>query len=115
MKTPPIQTENVNKASLVEKLRKTVASIGKRAALDALTLFHTARDPNTPIWCKTAALGSLGYFLSLIDTIPDLTPFLGYTDDVAVMAATLTTIALHITPETREKAEKNLQNLKLYS
>jgi uncharacterized membrane protein YkvA (DUF1232 family) len=40
----------------------------------------------------------------MIDGIPDLTPFLGYTDDISVMAAAIATVSQYITPEIKQKA-----------
>ena len=58
------------------------------------------------MWCRTDILGSLAYFVSLIDGIPDLTPFLGYTDDISVMAAAIATVANYITPEIKQRAQE---------
>lgn len=74
----------------------------------ALTLHYTLQSPATPRWCKGVILGALGYFISLIDAIPDLTPLLGYTDDVGVMLAALATLGYHVTPAHREKAKQKL-------
>src|SRR5690554_7055623 len=74
-----------------ERLQQKLKRYGRKAGMEvverALTLYYTARAPEAPVWCKTALYGALGYFISLIDGIPDLTPVLGYTDDLAVMAA----------------------------
>lgn len=93
------------------KLKRYFRKAGQEVVERALTLYYTARAPETPLWCKTAIYGALGYFISLIDGIPDLTPILGYTDDLAVMTAALVTLASHITPEIREKASARAQAL----
>jgi uncharacterized membrane protein YkvA (DUF1232 family) len=53
-------------------------------------------------------LGALGYFLSPIDAIPDLTPFLGYTDDLGVLSFGLVLIAGYINEEVRGSARKQM-------
>ena len=69
-------------------------------------LYYTLNAPNTPLWCRTVILGSLGYFISLIDGIPDLTPFLGYSDDIVILSAAVATLSQHITPEISLKASQ---------
>lgn len=92
------------------RLWRKIISSGRKAGFQtielALTLYYTARAPETPIWCKTAIYGALGYFISLVDAIPDLTPVLGYTDDVGVMLSALAMLATHVTPEIRAKARQ---------
>ena len=100
-----------SKQRLMSKLKGTLQSIGKEASYHALVLFYTLRAPDTPAWCKSVALGALAYFISLVDGIPDLTPFLGYTDDVALMAATIAALSAHITPAIKERAERESSSL----
>ena len=105
-KMPPSNEKKISERRIVRKLRSAVHSIGSDAINQALTLYYTLRAPETPIWCRTVILGSLAYFISMIDGIPDLTPFLGYTDDIAVMAAAIATVAQYITPEIKQKAQE---------
>jgi len=96
---------------LIRKIRSAFHLIGKEAISHALILYYTLRAPNTPLWCRTVILGSLGYFISLIDGIPDLTPFLGYTDDISVMAAAVAALSQYITPEIKDKANKKADEI----
>lgn len=88
------------------KLRRHANRIGRVPVETALTLYFTLRDERTPNWCRGVILGTLGYFISLIDAIPDLTPVLGYTDDLGVMLAAVAALGLHVSPESREKARE---------
>jgi len=56
-------------------------------------------------------VGALGYLLTPIDTIPDLTPFLGYTDDLGILSYALVMIAAYINDEVRQKAQRKLNAL----
>ncbi|ABC31967.1 uncharacterized conserved protein [Hahella chejuensis KCTC 2396] len=106
---PRIESENhppVSGARLWKKVSAAASAAGVTTVEHALTLYYTAASPNTPMWCKTVIYGALGYFISLIDGIPDLTPILGYTDDLTVMAGAIATIAAHITPEIRHQAQE---------
>ena len=62
----------------------------------ALLLYYAYRRRDTPLWAKNIVLGTLGYFLSPIDIIPDLTPLLGYTDDAGVLAFGLVIISSYV-------------------
>ena len=77
----------------------------------ALLLFNAWGNKSTPKWAKNIILGSLAYFLSPIDSIPDLTPFIGMTDDIGLMAFSLVTIACYITPEVRDKSYQQLSKM----
>ncbi|WP_250657324.1 YkvA family protein [Alkalimarinus coralli] len=104
-------SDKVTEASFWEKVKSSASAAGHEAIYNALILYYTARAKDTPIWCKTVIAGALGYFISLIDTIPDLTPVLGYTDDVAVMIAAIGALAAHITPEIKQKAKQRSDKL----
>jgi len=103
--------KQVSEKGVIKKIKSALHLIGSEAISHALILYYTLRAPNTPIWCRTVILGSLGYFISLIDGIPDMTPFLGYTDDIAVMSAAVAMLTQYITPEIKEKAEKKTQEI----
>jgi uncharacterized membrane protein YkvA (DUF1232 family) len=46
-----------------------------------------------------------------VDAVPDILPALGFTDDAAVIAATLQLLAAYILPEHREAARRALSGL----
>ncbi len=109
----PIETDKteIPEKSFWKKVKANTSVAGYEAIYNALVLFYTARAKETPTWCKTVIVGALGYFISLIDGIPDLTPVLGYTDDIAVMIAAVGALATHITPEIKEKAKERADKL----
>ncbi len=75
----------------------------------ALVLYRCLRDPNTPKWARTRIIGALGYFIFPLDAIPDVVPVAGFSDDLGVLALALATVALHIKPEHKQKAEEKLK------
>ena len=103
---PPPKQKKISEKRLIKKIRSALHSIGSDAVNQALTLYYTLRAPETPVWCRTVILGSLAYFISMIDGIPDLTPILGFTDDISVMAAAIATVSQYITPEIKQKAQE---------
>lgn len=90
------------------KLRKYFSMMGQKAVYSVLLLFYAFKRPDTPGWAKNIIIGAIGYFLSPIDTIPDLTPFLGLTDDFGVLSFGLVSIACYINDEVRLNAKKTL-------
>jgi uncharacterized membrane protein YkvA (DUF1232 family) len=51
-----------------------------------------------------ALLGAIAYFILPFDFIPDMLPILGFTDDAAVLATAIRTVASHIRPDHRDAA-----------
>ncbi len=93
------------------KVKQAFQKAGEKTVFSSLVLYYTAKSDHTPMWAKTVVMGALGYFISLIDAIPDLTPVLGYTDDVSLMIAALGAIAAHITPEIKAQAQDKTESL----
>lgn len=86
------------------KLVTSATIAGREVVERSLCLYYAARDEGTPLWARSVIYGALGYFISIIDAVPDVTPVLGYCDDLKVILAALATTALYITPEIKEKA-----------
>jgi len=88
------------------KTRGVVASVP--FAEDLLAAYYCAFDHSTPLPVKTALIGALAYFVLPADIIPDVLPVLGFTDDAAVLAATLNMVASNMRPEHRTAAKNKL-------
>jgi uncharacterized membrane protein YkvA (DUF1232 family) len=73
---------------------------------DLLAAWFCARDPATPRRVRLTLLAAIGYFVLPLDALPDIMPFLGFTDDAAVIAAVIAAVASSITPAHREKARQ---------
>lgn len=91
------------------KLRRYARRIGHGVVNKILILYYTLRAPETPTWAKTTILGALGYFISFVDALPDMTPFIGYTDDIGIIMAALGAIQRYITPEIIAKADEQTE------
>ena len=100
--------EHYSEPGLWSKIQKFAQQAGKDIIEKALILYFAAQSPNTPDWAKAAIYSALGYFIFPIDAIPDTIPVVGYTDDLAVMAAAMGAVAMSITPEIRMRAKKKL-------
>ncbi len=94
--------------SFWRKLKRFARKAGVKVVYTALLLYHAYRRSDTPYWAKSIILGMLGYLVSPIDAIPDLTPFIGYTDDLGVMSVGLVTVAAYINTDVRQQAREKL-------
>jgi uncharacterized membrane protein YkvA (DUF1232 family) len=80
-------------------------------AEDALAIYYCSLDRETPVRVRAAIIGALVYFVVPADTLPDFMPLLGFTDDAAILAATLQLVAAYVRPEHREAARRALHDL----
>lgn len=97
-----------------ENVRQEFWGTLKRAArhipfIDELVAaYYCALDEKTPMRVKGILLGALAYFILPVDLIPDLFFGIGFTDDIAVLTAAITSVSAHITPAHRAAAKKAL-------
>ena len=107
---PKGMAEHYSEESFWEKVIKYAKIAGREAIEKALTLYFAMQDPQVPAWAKAVCAGALGYFIFPFDAIPDAIVPIGYVDDIGVMAAALTAVAIHVTEETKEKARQKLRD-----
>ncbi len=103
-------SENYSEKGLWEKIAKFAKSAGREVVEKALVLFFAASDPDTPKKAKAVIFSALGYFILPLDAIPDITPLLGFSDDLGALALALATVAAHIKPEHRAKAKAKAES-----
>ena len=53
---------------------------------------------------------SLGYFIAPLDAIVDLTPVVGYADDLGVLALALAAVATYVNDNVREKTAVKMKD-----
>src|SRR5215467_16356867 len=58
-------------------------------AEDLVAAYFCAFDRDTPRHVQVALVGALAYFVLPFDFIPDMLPFIGFTDDAAVLATAI--------------------------
>lgn len=92
-----------------KKARSGLKSAGEHVLRLALKLYFSAQDSDTPIWAKTAIYSALGYFICPMDAIPDLTPIVGFTDDLGALTLALATVAIHVKPEHVQAADTQIE------
>jgi uncharacterized membrane protein YkvA (DUF1232 family) len=75
---------------------------------DLVAAYYCAVDPKTPTRVRGVLLGALAYFVLPIDFVPDFFALVGFTDDIAVLAAALRMIQGHITDQHYDAADMAL-------
>jgi uncharacterized membrane protein YkvA (DUF1232 family) len=93
--------------------RRFFATLRKAAAYipfadELVAAYFSAFDPQTPHRVRLMLLAALAYFVLPFDTIPDILAGIGFSDDAAVLLATITLVRSHITPVHREAARRVL-------
>ncbi len=95
--------------NLRKKLKSYAHQAGLKTVYSVLLLYYAYQRTETPYWAKHIVLGAIGYFIAPIDSIPDLTPLLGYTDDLGVLSFGLVTIASYVNMDVKIDARKKLK------
>ena len=110
MKENPFKkyADKFSESNLWKKINAYAKESGQGTIYSALLMYYAWKREETPTWAKNVVLGSLGYFLAPIDGIPDLTPFLGFTDDLGVLSFGLVSIACYINTEVRNNARAKM-------
>lgn len=101
--------EEYSDSGFWEKVKNYALQAGKEVIEKALWLYYAAQRPETPAWAKTVIFGALAYFISPIDAIPDITPIVGYTDDLGALAAAVAMVSAYINQEVKEKAAQKIK------
>lgn len=86
------------------KIKQFAKKAGREVIENALCLYYAARKPDTPRWAKTIIFGALAYFITPLDAIPDLTPFVGFTDDLGALAAALAMVSMYVDDGVQQQA-----------
>jgi len=100
--------KSFSKNKFWKKCKRYAKQAGSKTIYMALLLFYAYRRKETPGWAKHIMLGALGYLISPIDALPDLSPILGYTDDAGVLAFALVVVSGHINEEVKTQARERL-------
>ncbi len=102
-------TREYNEQSFWEKIRKNASVAGKKAIEPAFILYYCLQDKDTPLKAKLIILSALGYFILPLDAIPDLSPIVGYSDDIGALLTAVEMVRAYTKPKHIEKANEQLR------
>lgn len=77
-------------------------------ARDVVAAYYCAIDPASPRRVRGILLAALAYFVLPLDAIPDILAVVGFSDDIAVLAAAISAVRAHLQPQHYERADKAL-------
>ena len=100
--------KNYSEAGFWQKLNTFARKAGYELVEKSLQLYYAAESPDTPTWARGVIFGALAYFVAPIDAIPDVTPGIGFADDLCVLIGAVSAVAAHITPKVKEQADKKM-------
>lgn len=90
--------------SFWNKLKRFAKKAGTKVVYAAMLLYYALQSPKVPVKAKAIIVGALGYFISPLDVIPDLTPGIGFSDDLGALFGALLTVAMYINDSIKSKA-----------
>jgi len=102
---------HIESNEFIQYIEKFFQRMGVKIVYAALLLFYAYNSKETPGWAKKVIIGALAYFVSPIDGIPDLSPFLGFTDDMGILSYGIVMIACYINDDIRSKAKTQLHKI----
>lgn len=91
--------------NLLHKISKFGAHIGLELLYKVAQLWCVLQKPEVPAKDKALIMGALGYLISPLDFIPDLTPVLGYSDDLVAITFALLKVQGYIDDEVKAEAK----------
>ena len=92
--------------SILQYIKSKATSLSQGLAYSVLLMYYAWQRPDTPAWAKRIIIGSVAYLVAPIDSIPDLTPFIGFTDDLSVLGVSLMAIAYYVNDEVKTQAKQ---------
>lgn len=103
--------DKFSKYNLLLKLQHYGRDIGLTVFYNVLQLWYVLQKPEVPAKNKAVIMGALGYLITPLDFIPDLTPILGYNDDAAAILFTLYMVRQYVDDEVKAQAKARLAKI----
>lgn len=91
-----------------DKLKKVLKIIGVKGVYMLLILYNTLQRKDIPPKEKSIIIGALGYFILPLDALPDLTPIVGYTDDLFALGMAILKVMPYIDDEIKKKSKEQI-------
>ncbi len=100
--------EAYSEAGFWSKLRRYATLAGREVVEKALLLYYAMQEEKAPAWARATIAGALGYFIVPLDAITDLTPAVGYADDLGVLVLAIAAVATYINDDVRRKTRERM-------
>lgn len=110
-KLDPKYAENFSETGFWDKITGVLKKAGVELIYKALKLFYAAKNPNCPIAVKGTIYAALGYFILPFDLLPDVIPFVGFSDDLIALGAAIGIAHMYIDEWVIEQAQNKMVEL----
>ena len=110
-KLDPKYAENYSEESFWDKITGVVKKAGAELIYKALQLYYATQNPACPVAVKGTIFAALGYFILPLDLIPDVIPFVGFSDDLLAIGAAIGMAHMYIDDEVLRKAKNKMREL----
>ena len=94
-----------------DKVQNYAAKAGVTLIYKALQLYYVAQSPDCPMKVKAGIYSALGYFILPLDIIPDFTPVVGYSDDLAAIGMAFVLAQAYLTPDVDAQAKERIVSI----
>ena len=97
-----------NEKSFFDKLKKVLKVVGVKGVYMLLLLYNTLQRKDIPPKEKSIIIGALGYFILPLDALPDITPIVGYSDDIFALGMAILKVMPYIDDKMKEKSREQI-------
>lgn len=95
-------------SKLFKKIEKVAKTAGVMVIYPAMVLFYLFKEKAVPVASKSVIAAALAYFIFPMDSIPDVTPIIGYSDDLGILLVSLSHLIKYVSPELLEKVNDRM-------
>ena len=99
-------------SKLMSKLTGNFKKMGVKLVYMCFIMCHLLKDKRVPAKLKATIIGALGYVIAPLDLITDVTPVVGFSDDLFMVVAAFGLITMYIDDNIKAAARESL--VKLY-
>lgn len=103
-------SEHYSEKKLWEKIKSVSKTAGSKVVYAVLILYYAMTDSGMSMKSRLSIAAALGYFILPTDAIFDLTPLIGFSDDLGVLLFVLSQISSNITLEVMDKAKLKMKD-----
>ena len=104
----PFRPTFFSESRFFSKIGKVFKTAGIVVVYPALSLYYLLLDKEVPTSSKTIIIAALSYFIFPLDSIPDMTPIIGYSDDLGILYVSLSQLAKYLSPEILAKVREKI-------
>lgn len=97
-----------NEKGFFDKLKKVLKVVGVKGVYMLLLLYNTLQRKDILPKEKSIIIGALGYFILPLDALPDITPIVGYSDDIFALGMAILKVMPYIDDEMKEKSREQI-------